>query len=130
MERTKIIRRCLNGQWTVMDSSFLKSLTGTARACGTRDKSCNFTVHYCPLSKTKHTHTDTYRCFPRILTGTAHAHTVRVRKVTILSVSSVSVRKQRESSSVSFFPYLPNNSGRLFGGLREKDYFCERWMRF
>ena len=54
MERTKIFRRRLNGQWTVMDSSFLKSLTGTARACGTRDKSCNFTVHYCPLSKTKY----------------------------------------------------------------------------
>ena len=53
MERTRIIRRRLNGQWTVMDSSFLKSLTGTARACGTRDKSCNFTVHYCPLSRYK-----------------------------------------------------------------------------
>ena len=39
------------GQWTVMDSSFLKSLTGTARTCGTRDKFLNFTVHYCPLSK-------------------------------------------------------------------------------
>ena len=39
------------GQWTVMDSSFLKSLTGTARTCGTRDKFRNFTVHYCPLSR-------------------------------------------------------------------------------
>ena len=51
MERTKIFRRRLNGQWTVMDSSFLKSLTGTARACGTRDKFHDFTVHYCPLPK-------------------------------------------------------------------------------
>jgi threonine dehydrogenase-like Zn-dependent dehydrogenase len=33
---TKIIKRRLDGQWTVMDSSFPK-----------RD----FTVHYCPLSK-------------------------------------------------------------------------------
>ena len=39
------------GQWTVMDSSFLKSLTGTARTCGTRDKFPDFTVHYCPLSR-------------------------------------------------------------------------------
>ena len=43
------------GQWTVMDSSFLKSLTGTARTCGTRDKFRNFTVHYCPLSKKRNT---------------------------------------------------------------------------
>ena len=41
------------GQWTVMDSSFLKSLTGTARTCGTRDKFHDFTVHYCPLSRYK-----------------------------------------------------------------------------
>ena len=53
MERTKIIRRRLNGQWTVMDSHFLKSLTGTARACSTRDKFHDFTVHYCPLSRYK-----------------------------------------------------------------------------
>ena len=39
------------GQWTVMDSIFLKSLTGTARTCGTRDKFPDFTVHYCPLSR-------------------------------------------------------------------------------
>ena len=45
----------LYGQWTVMDSSFLKSLTGTARTCGTRDKFRNFTVHYCPLSRYKRT---------------------------------------------------------------------------
>ena len=45
----------LYGQWTVMDSSFLKSLTGTARTCGTRDKFRNFTVHYCPLSKKRNT---------------------------------------------------------------------------
>ena len=38
------------GQWTVVDSGFLKSLTGTARTCGTREKFRNFTVHYCPLS--------------------------------------------------------------------------------
>ena len=69
------------GQWTVMDSSFLKSLTGTARTCGTRDKFRNFTVHYCPLSKNRIQITDTYRCFPRILTGTAHAHTVPVKKL-------------------------------------------------
>ena len=43
----------LYGQWTVMDSSFLKSLTGTTRACGTRDKFPDFTVHYCPLSRYK-----------------------------------------------------------------------------
>ncbi len=55
MDRTKIIRRRLNGQWTVMDSHFLKSLTGTARACGTRDKFHDFTVHYCPLSRYKRT---------------------------------------------------------------------------
>ena len=53
MERTRIIRQFFNGQWTVMDSSFLKSLTGTARACGTRDKFPDFTVHYCPLSRYK-----------------------------------------------------------------------------
>ena len=41
------------GQWTVMDSSFLKSLTGTARTCGTRDKFRNITVHYCPPSRYK-----------------------------------------------------------------------------
>ena len=65
----------LYGQWTVMDSSFTKSLTGTARTCGTRDKFPDFTVHYCPLSK----RTD-YRwvgvgggCFPRLLTRTARA---------------------------------------------------------
>ena len=81
MEKTKIIRQFFNGQWTVMDSSFLKSLTGTARTCDTRDKFRNFTVHYCLLSKTQYTYTDTYRCFPRILTGTAHAHTVRVKKL-------------------------------------------------
>ena len=45
----------LYGQWTVMDSSFLKSLTGTARTCGTRDKFLDFTVHYCPLSRYKQT---------------------------------------------------------------------------
>jgi len=38
MEKTRIIKRFFNGQWTVMDSSFLKSLTGTARTCGTREK--------------------------------------------------------------------------------------------
>jgi len=54
MEKTKIIRQFFNGQWTVMDSSFLKSLTGTARTRGTRDKFRNYTVHYCPLSKTKY----------------------------------------------------------------------------
>ena len=54
MERTKIIRQFLNGQWTVMDSSFLKSLTGTARIRGTRDKFRNSTVHYCPLSKNQY----------------------------------------------------------------------------
>ena len=53
MERTRIIRQFFNGQWTVMDSHFLKSLTGTARACGTRDKFHDFTVHYCPLSRYK-----------------------------------------------------------------------------
>ena len=53
MEKTRIIRRRLNGQWTVMDSHFLKSLTGTARTCGTRDKFHDFTVHYCPLSRYK-----------------------------------------------------------------------------
>jgi len=45
----------LYGQWTVMDSSFLKRLTGTARTCGTRDKFLDFTVHYCPLSRYKRT---------------------------------------------------------------------------
>jgi len=53
MEKTRIIKRFFNGQWTVMDSSFLKSLTGTARTCGTRDKFHDFTVHYCPLSRYK-----------------------------------------------------------------------------
>ena len=32
------------GQWTVMDSSFLKSLTGTARTCGTREKFTYYSV--------------------------------------------------------------------------------------
>ena len=63
----------LYGQWTVMDSSFLKSLTGTARTCGTHDKFHDFTVHYCPLSKTKYMGGGGWRMFPRLFTRTAYA---------------------------------------------------------
>ena len=65
------------GQWTVMDSSFLKSLTGTARTCGTRDKFHDFTVHYCPLSICMGG--GGWRMFPRIFTRTAGA--VRVKRL-------------------------------------------------
>ena len=44
MARTKIIKQFFIGQWTVMDSSFLKSLTGTARTCGTREKFTYYSV--------------------------------------------------------------------------------------
>ena len=46
MERTKIIKHFFNGQWTVMDSSFLKSLTRTAHAHTVRVKKLQFYLYH------------------------------------------------------------------------------------
>ena len=69
------------GQWTVMDSSFLKSLTGTARTCGTRDKFHDFTVHYCPLSRYKR-NTNGWGWVEDV---SKNIHAYRVRAVRIIS---------------------------------------------